>query len=367
MSLMKPNHPFEKENDFYRQLLANSAIALLATDREFNIVCWNSPAEKFLNLSPDLIGKSVYAIVPDTRHKLLEKLLNRTFQKGETSHFEICETTPEGEELNLMFILSPIGEDSESRLGVSIWIVDETRRTRLAERLSAAEKMASLGTLAGGVAHHFNNILGGVATFVDFALTRGDIASMKRALRMTSEAAIRASKITQSLLSFAKEDVARADLADLTEIVLTFSHLVERPLEEHNIHMKVDLQPVPVIALETNRMHQALGNLLSNAEEALPNGGEICISIRTGKANEVILTFEDNGIGIPPENLPQIFEPFFTTKGIHAGGEQVNPGLGLSVVHGIILEMGARIEVESTPGEGTRFQIHFPIPFSELS
>ena len=129
---------------------------------------------------------------------------------------------------------------------LAAWIVDETDRMRLADQLSQAEKIASLGTLAGGVAHHFNNILGGVATFVDFALTSGDVVSMKRALQMTAEAAARASKITQSLLSFAEVDSRRSDLADLTEVVLTFAHLVERTAQiVWGARLLGDLAPLP--------------------------------------------------------------------------------------------------------------------------
>jgi len=210
------------------------------------------------------------------------------------------------------------------------------------------------------VAHHFNNILGGVATFVDYALTSGDIAAMKRALQMTSEAASRAGKITQSLLSFAEQDQRRADLADLTEVVLTFSHLVERPLAEKKIHLDLDLRPAPICAVEANRMHQVLGNLLTNAEEAMPSGGMVRICIAPAESS-VVLTFADTGIGIPADQLPLVFEPFFTTKGLLAGGDQANPGLGLSVVHGIIVEMGGTIDVQSNVGEGTVFTIVFPV------
>ena len=218
--------------------------------------------------------------------------------------------------------------------------------------------MASLGTLAGGVAHHFNNILGGVATFVDYALTSGDLAAMKRALQMTTEAAARAAKITQSLLSFSEHDIHRADLADLTEVVLTFAHLIERPLAEKGVELRLDLRPVPVIAVEANRMHQVLGNLLTNAEEAMPDGGTITVGLDRGKPG-VLLTFADTGVGITAAHLPLVFEPFFTTKGLLAGGDRANPGLGLSVVHGIITEMGGQIDVASA-GKGAVFTLVFP-------
>ena len=317
--------------EFYRHLLADAAPAMLATDGQFRIVCWNRPAGRLLGVEPrEMLGKSLYDLAPLERHKLLGKLLERTVQRGETNSFEMRRCDADGDDQFLVLTFSPIRDGAGGCSGVAAWIIDETRRKRLSERLAAAEKMASLGTLAGGVAHHFNNILGGVATFVDFALTSGDTASMKRALQMTAEAASRAAKITQSLLSFAKEDSRRADLADLTEVVLTFTHLVERPLAEHGITLELDLAPVPIIAVEANRMHQVLGNLLSNAEEAMPAGGRITIAVGRDE-RDVLLSFADTGCGIKPEHLPLVFEPFFTTKGLLSGGDRANPGLGLSV------------------------------------
>ncbi len=347
--------------DFYRRLCEHAAMALIAMDADFRIVSWNAAASELLGRGADeMIGRDVLDVVPESRRKLLERLLRRTVDRGLTSQFEFHLNRPDGEAVDLLVVLSPIpAEPGEAHQGVAAWVVDETHRKRLSERLAQAEKMASLGTLASGVAHHFNNILGGVATFVDFALTSGDTPAMKRALQMTAEAAARASKITQQLLSFAKKDPHRTDLADLTEVTLTFVHLVERPLAEKGIRLRLDLRPAPIVAVEANRMHQVLGNLLTNAEEAMPDGGTITLGISRDN-DRAKLTFCDTGVGIKPEHLPLVFEPFFTTKGLLAGGEHANPGLGLSVVHGLITEMGGQIEVASEPDRGTTFTMTFP-------
>lgn len=350
------------DEEFLRRLVSSSPIPLVATDPELRIVCWNDAAGEVFGVAPDeMLGRSIYDLVPEERRKLLGKLLRRTLQSGQTTRLEIRPTTDAGKSRNLVFILSPIGGGGAGTGGVAAWILDETDRTRLSGRIAQGERMTSLGTLAEGVAHHFNNILGGVATFVDFALTSGDPVSMKRALQMTGEAVARVSRITQSLLSFTRKDAHQTDLADLTEVVLTFSHLIEHPLAEQNYQLQLELNAVPIIAVEANRMHQVLGNLLTNAEEAMPDGGTITVGIDGGE-DEVTLTFADTGCGINPEHIPLVFEPFFTTKGLLAGGDRANPGLGLSVVHGILTEMGARIEVESKVGEGARFLIHFPAP-----
>jgi len=351
------------EGEFYARLCAHAAVAMVATDANYDIVCWNREAQAMLGRpAEEMIGRPIFDAVPAERHKLFGRLLKRTMSRGEISRFEIALPHPRDEHtMHLLVVLSAIPDAEGKARGIAAWVVDETHRLEMAQRLSQAEKIASLGTLAGGVAHHFNNILGGVATFVDFALTDGDPAAMKRALQMTAEAAARVAKITQSLLSFAEHDSHRTDLADLTEVVLTFAHLIERPLSEMGIDLGLELRPVPIVAVEANRMHQALGNLLTNAEEAMPNGGTVTLRLdRVG--DEAVLTFSDTGPGITTDALPMVFEPFFTTKGLLAGGDKANTGLGLSVVHGIVTEMGGHIAAESTPGRGATFTMSFPIP-----
>jgi len=342
-------------------LWMHAPLAMIATDKTFNIVCANAASARLLGMTEaDMLGKPMAVIVPANRRRLLERLLHRTIGRGESTQFDVRLPDSSGRSRSLAVVLAPMPDAQGRPRGVAAWVIDETSRKQLSERLAQVEKMASLGTLAGGIAHHFNNILGGVATFVDYALTSEDPAAMKRALQMTAEAAARAAKITQSLLSFATRDHRRSDLADLTEVVLTFVNLVEKPLGERNIKIHLELKPVPVVPVEANRMHQVLGNLLTNAEEAMPEGGTVTITVEPSDS-EVRLTFSDTGGGIQPQHLPLVFEPFFTTKGLLAGGEKANPGLGLSVVHGIVTEMGGRVAVGSVPGESTTFTLSLPV------
>ena len=351
----------DPDGEFYRRLCRSAPMAVIATDRTRRVVTCNAAAGRLVGITPNLIvGRPLIDVVPANRRRLLEKLLLRTVDRGLTGQFQVRLPNAAGQMRHLMVILSPIPDAEGRSMGVAAWIVDETSRRHLADQLVQAEKMASLGTLAGGVAHHFNNILGGVATFVDYALTSGDVTAMKRALQMTVEAASRASQITQSLLTFAERDQRSSDLSDLTEVVLTFVHLVERPLAEKNIQVRLDLRPVPVIPVRNDQLHRALNNLLANAEEAMPDGGTIDLSIRKTQ-EDVELAFSDTGCGIDAKNQPMVFEPFFTTKGLLSGGDEANPGLGLSVVHGLVQEMGATIRLDSSPGEGTRLILAFPI------
>ncbi len=354
-------YPSSPDETTYRRIVQAAPAALIATDRHLSIHTVNQAARDILRIPRgELKGTSLPNLLPDKHRRGVERLARRVLQGDTQPHFEIELPVPDGESRYLNVVMGPLEPKPDGPTeGVIFSFIDQSQIHRHTELRAQRERMHSLSTLAAGVAHHFNNILGGVGTFVDYALTSMDFVAMKRALQMTAEAVSRASEITQSLLSFSEHPTHRHDLADLTEVILTFAHLVEGPLEEKGIRFNLDLKPVPIVEVETHRMHQVLGNLLSNAEQAMPDGGKIKLSLdRTD--GEVILKFSDTGTGIDPRNLPMVFEPFYTTHGLHAGGNQVNAGLGLSVVHGIVLEMGGHIGVESTPGEGTTFTIRLP-------
>ncbi len=358
---MTPHDPITPTPaDLYRRLFEHASVAQLAADADFRIVCLNRPACEILGASDaDLRGRALTEIAPESRRGLFDRILRRARDRGEGAQFEFALPTPEGTQRHLLVILSALPLDG-GQTGVAAYLIDETQQHRIADRLARAQKSASLGTLAAGVAHHFNNIFGGVATFVDFALTSGDATAMRRALQMTAEATTRAARITQSLLSFAAQDGRGGDYADLTEILLTFLHLHEQPLSDKGILLDLDLRPTPVVPVDAHRMRQVLANLLSNAEDAMPDGGTLSVFLAPDEQG-VRLTVGDTGAGIAPRNLPLIFEPFFTTKGLHAGGDRANVGLGLSVVQGLVGEMGGTIDVESEPGRGTRFVITLPV------
>ncbi len=349
--------------DLCRLLLSDSSVGVVLADAEGAILAANAAARNLLGDDALRLGAPLASALPrcggDSPPRPFQRVGELPVPFVYHTNVPVHAAAGEVRQLTVRLARRPGHQDGPG--GIVAWLTDDSDLRDDLDRRYQGEKMASLNTLAAGVAHHFNNILGGVGTFVDYALTAGDAVAMKRALQMTAEAVARASKITQSLLSFAERPVQTGDLADLTEIVLTFAHLVERPLAEKSIAFQLDLHAVPILAVETHRMHQVLGNLLTNAEEAMPEGGTITLSLdRTDE--EVVVTFADTGEGISDEQAEMVFEPFFTTKGLHGGGDKVNVGLGLSVVHGIVLEMGGTIQVDGGPGRGTTFTIALPIP-----
>jgi PAS domain S-box-containing protein len=342
--------------DYFRRLLASAAVAMIATDAEGKIVFCNDEAAGLLGIDRQAtVGSRLETLVPAQRRGLFARFFRRALERGASARLDVPMSTPDGRQRELGCIMSPVPAPDGQLAGVALWIVDETRR----RELSQADRFAALETICSGVAHHFNNIFAGVTTFADFALASDDPTAMKRALQMTSEAASRASEITGSLLAFARQDVLPGEnLSDLTEAVMTFAHAAEDDLAGRGVAVELNIEPVPVLEVESGRMNRVLRDLLANAVDAMPSGG----TVRIGLSDEngcTVLTFADTGRGIPRSQLQSIFEPFFTTKGTLAGGRELRIGLGLSVVRGIVGEMGGRMEVDSAPGQGTRFTITF--------
>jgi len=357
------------EKDFCHLLCEQVEIIVVGFDCRCRVIVWNAAAERAFNIKKkDALGKEVAEVLPEKiRGELVEACRTSMAAGGGTessrgrSELNLTLGRDDGTELELSVKVRPLYDAEGKTIAGVVWAEDMTRLRELERKLAAAERLASLGTLAGGVAHHFNNILGGVSTFVDYALESDDPRAARRALQMTAQAAERAANITKSLLAFAQKDAGGEDLADLTEVVLTFASLVEKSLAEKHIKLDLELRPVPVVPVRVDWMHTVLGNLLDNAEDAMPNGGRVDIEVGEDQKT-VWLKFTDEGIGIKPEEWERIFEPFYTTKGLTGNGQQNKAGLGLAVVHGLVKEMHGEIDVKSTPGGGATFRIRFARP-----
>ena len=218
------------------------------------------------------------------------------------------------------------------------------------------QRLETVGTLAGGIAHDVNNQLMAILGQLD--LVRGQLPAAHPVLRRldrSEEAARRCAQMIRSLLSFthhAKPEVRPLDLNHLVEDAATLMGRVLGGL----VDVRLDLEPgLPLVLAEPIELEQVLMNLAVNARDAMPGGGTLRIATRRGPDSKLILEIEDTGSGIPKEVLPHIFEPFFTTKEIGKG-----TGLGLSMVHGIITAHLGTIAVTSQPGAGTQFRITLP-------
>ncbi|MFO0696009.1 MAG: ATP-binding protein [Polyangiales bacterium] len=229
------------------------------------------------------------------------------------------------------------------------------------ERLAHAERLESVGKLAGGVAHDLNNMLTPVLAYAQ--LTRRKLPETAREREYVDHiiaSAERAAALTQQLLAFGRRQVLEVRPIDLASSLRELDPLLRRLLPETVAFHLVVPERLPAIEADVAQLDQVWMNLVANARDAMPTGGTLELEVREKVAStgerSIVATLEDTGTGMEKAVLDRIFEPFYTTKPKGKG-----TGLGLATVHGIVKQHGGRIEVESTPGHGTTFRITLPV------
>ena len=249
-------------------------------------------------------------------------------------------------------------------------VTDVSDRAELAAQLRQAQKMEAVGQLAGGIAHDFNNLLTAISCNVELLLDATDPNDARRDdIVQIREAATRAATLTRQLLAFSRRQVLQASPLDLNGTVSSMERMLRRVLSgDVVLRTELDSALSPVFA-DAGQMEQVVMNLVINARDAMPNGGDIVVSTSNvtlraalqhrygvlGPGSWVTLAVRDAGSGMTHEILEHLFEPFFTTKSQGKG-----TGLGLATVHGIVVQSGGQIVVESAPGEGTVFHVYLP-------
>ncbi len=231
---------------------------------------------------------------------------------------------------------------------------DMTERKQLEADLLSAQKLESLGRLAGGVAHDFNNLLTGITGYATLLLERanGD-GELRRDLGEIVRAAERAAELTKQLLAFGRRQVLKPRPLDLNETVADIRPLLGRLLGE-DIGLEIRSGPaLGIVRADPGQIEQVLVNLAVNARDAMPDGGQLTIETRNQGDSQVELIFSDTGTGMDDETMAQVFEPFFTTR-------EQGVGLGLASVYGIVHQSSGEVSVESSLGAGTVFRITLP-------
>ena len=250
---------------------------------------------------------------------------------------------------------SPVRDTAGNLIAIAGISDDITDRRELEEQLRQTQKLESLGLLAGGVAHDFNNILGVITANAN--MIAEDMADGHPDRELVDEidaAVVRAAALTRQLLAFSRKQVTDPIVLDINRAVADTRKMLRRLVGE-DIVVRTSLEPdLARVRVDPSSLVQVLMNLAVNARDAMPGGGTLTIATRTSKG-EIVLSVSDTGCGMAPEILARVFEPFFTTKSIGKG-----TGLGLAVVHGIVQQAGGKIEIESELGVGTAFRIRLP-------
>lgn len=366
--------------------------AVIATDPEGRVELMNPVAELLTGwTSAEASGRRLsesFKIINERTRAPVESPVDRVLREGRVvglaNHTAI--TRRDGTERSIADSAAPIRDASGAVLGIVMVFRDiteerlaELERERLRARLIQADRMASLGTMAAGIAHEINNPLSFIQANLS-AMERyldeleGRWASAHRdshragcdRLRETrevlsdcQEGADRVRRIVKDLTMFARGQEDEGEVADVHSVALFSLKMAELQIRPRARIVK-ELSDVPSVAAGHARLGQVLLNLLVNAAQAIPEGTPERHSVRLATYMEngserVIIEVSDTGSGIAPEHLPRLFDPFFTTKPVGAG-----TGLGLAVCHGIIASLGGEIKVESKLGAGTTFRVLLP-------
>jgi two-component system, cell cycle sensor histidine kinase and response regulator CckA len=246
--------------------------------------------------------------------------------------------------------------------------VDVTSRRDLEERLLQSQKMDAVGQLAGGVAHDFNNMLVVIRGYTDILLRRIEDEALTDHLREIEAAAQRAGALTAQLLAFGRQAPGVAEAVDLNALVRGIEPMLRSLLDEDIALALEEGATLDPVRADSGHLEQVVVNLVINARDALPLGGEIrietaavalieseAVALGLRDPRYVVLSVSDDGSGMTNETKSRIFEPFFTTKDVGKGS-----GLGLATVHGIVEQYGGRVIVDSELGRGTTFSLYFP-------
>jgi len=359
------NTPPAETEAYYRQLCEHLGMALVAIDGDLTIRAWNAAAARMFGAGADrMIGTSILSTLPQDRREEARRMLSRSIATGETFQLQFQHRDEQGRQRELNGTIAPVVSEGGSRIGASVCIRDVTRRTVLQNELNESRRMASLGELAGAVAHHFNNILGGVITSVDYANATGDPVILARVIRQIGKALYRATTLINGLLAFAEGDRRAEDLGDFTEVVNEIADELERVVEGRGIEFVFNMPQLPVLPIVRSQVRTVLHNIIQNAIEAMPGKGTLRLEVEL-EEEAIVTRISDTGCGLDAETRTRIFEPFWSTKSKRAKESGEGTGLGLAIAHGLVQMIGGSISVASEPNQGSCFTVRFPRPEAE--
>jgi two-component system NtrC family sensor kinase len=357
-SLERKVDEYERLKEFSENIVESLNVGILAADFDDRVESWNSQIERLTGIPRETaLGQRLSDVFPqelyeqfagvsgDTGvHNIYKFVLGSHNGNGSTPHI-------------LNIAIAPLVSKELQRIGRLIIFDDITDRSELEKRLVQADKLSSIGLLAAGVAHEVNTPLAVISTYAQLLAKQisGDDQKSKL-LEKIAKQTFRASEIVNSLLNFSRTSSTEFVDLELNRVIKETVSLIDHQLQKAMVEVKLDLEAdLPAVKANAGKLQQVFLNLFLNARDAMPFGG--VLTIRSwSEEGAARICVSDNGEGIAPENLARIYDPFFTTKGAKKG-----TGLGLSVTYGIVREHAGSIEVDSRPGEGTRFYLELPL------
>lgn len=347
----------ERELEVLRQDAENRALAIegynenilqsvptgvMSFNEEMRVMKINLSAEKILEVKGDMIVGKYHT---DVLNKPITDLLNdrKVVERGEISYI-----TPSGKKIWLGLTLSPLKDEEGRIIGQIVIFTDITRLKAFESQTELRARLSSLGEISAGIAHELRNPMGVIAGYTKLLLKKADDSLKPTVAAISKEIAVM-DRIISDFLSFAKP--AELDISDVDIKTIIKNCAAAITNESDNINLSLDIDGLPVIKGDEILLRQAFTNLIQNAAEAMPQGGELAIKASIKDFLEISIS--DTGHGISENIMDKIFIPFFTTK-------DRGTGLGLAIVHKIVVSHGGSISVDSSDN-GTTFRIRFPL------
>ncbi|NLB72691.1 MAG: PAS domain-containing protein, partial [Firmicutes bacterium] len=303
------------------------------------------------------IGRDVFAVFPELDIPRCRKGFERAISLGEPTDVGEMVFLLGNDKVTLHIKISPLKRKGGEVYGAVLLSQDTTEKRKLESQLIQSDRLAALGQLAAGVAHEINTPLTLILGYTDILReTIGSDNVSSSYLKTIVEESERISDIVRSLLNFARPVNMPAGKCKVNETCRRTLRIFGGQMTRRGIQVSMELdESQPEAVIDTGELQQVILNMLLNAMQAMPDGGDLGIQTRVS-GDGVEITITDTGIGIAPENLHKVFNPFFTTKEVGKG-----TGLGLSVSFNIIEKHGGTIRAESQPGKGTAFTIVLPM------
>ncbi len=361
---------YAQQQERYRLLFERNTAGVVQTLIDGTILDCNVAFAKMLGFESrsDLLARPSWHYYLDEAERLA--VVARLREEGALSNCEIHARRKDGSSAWLLGSITMIDQGGGKPAILESTAIDITEQRRLEEQYRQAQKLESVGRLAGGVAHDFNNLLTAILGYAELSLA--EIASdspLWTALDEIRKAAQRAASLTQQLLAFSRKQMLQPVVLNLNDVLADTERLLRRVIGE-DIDLVIDFAPnLSPVRADPGQLQQVVMNLAVNARDAMPHGGTLRLETRnvTVRPPDVVddpdavvgpcarLTVSDTGQGMDAETRRRVFEPFFTTKERGKG-----TGLGLSTVYGIIKQSGGYIALRSAPGQGTTFEIFLP-------
>jgi two-component system, NtrC family, sensor kinase len=356
----------EQAHDFLRKVLDAIQDPIFVKDREHRWVAMNEAFCRFARLPEEsLLGKSDYDVVPAHQADVFWKKDELVFTTGQPNTNE--ESLTDAAHVHHTVITHKTAFTHSNGQPFLVGVMrDISEQRRLEAKLRLSDRMATVGTMAASVAHEINNPLsyvGANLSYLHQELSREDAASLpvaelREAVSEALEGTARVRTIVRDMKTFARVDDERAGPVDIHEVIGSAQRMVRHQMNNH-ARCVLELEPLPPVLGNPARLIQVLVNLMVNALQAFshsdPHHNRVRIAARLSEQGQVLVEVEDNGTGMTPEVLARLFDPFFTTKPAGEG-----TGLGLNICQSIIHAMGGRIEVTSTPRQGSTFRLVLP-------